>query len=161
MRHSFFQPYILHLQRWKLYGCFSVKDKNGNSVLIFIGYEVEHSLKVAFDFDMKKLSEVLSVIAISKAKPKVDISFTLKEDGEIKEEVLRNASNNARKKAEILVSTSGLKLGKLISIDYSWKDIELYSDTYYCDSMPISKMASIDIEPEDIKIEDSVTFTWK
>ena len=27
-------------------------DKNGNSVLIFIGYEVEHSLKVAFDFDM-------------------------------------------------------------------------------------------------------------
>ena len=29
-----------------------VKNKNGNSVLIFIGYEVEHSLKVAFDFDM-------------------------------------------------------------------------------------------------------------
>ena len=138
-----------------------VKDKNGNSVLMFIGYEVEHSLKVAFDFDMKKLSEVLSVIAISKAKPKVDISFTLKEDGEIKEEVLRNASNNARKKAEILASTSGVKLGKLISIDYSWKDIELYSDTNYCDSKPISKMSSIDIEPEDIKIEDSVTFSWE
>ena len=26
MRHSFFQPYILHLERWKLYGCFSVKE---------------------------------------------------------------------------------------------------------------------------------------
>ena len=25
MRHSFFQPYILHLQRWKPYGCFFVK----------------------------------------------------------------------------------------------------------------------------------------
>ena len=104
---------------------------------------------------------MLSVISTSKAKPKVDISFTLKEDGEIKEEVLRNASNNARKKAEILASTSGVKLGKLISIDDNWKDIELYSDTNYCDSKPISKMSSIDIEPKDIKIEDSVTFTWK
>ena len=105
---------------------------------------------------------MLSVISTSKAKPKVDISFTLKEDGEIKEEVLRNASNNARKKAEILASTSGVKLGKLISIDYSWKDIELYSDTKCYDSMPsISKMASIDIEPDDIKAEDSVTFTWE
>lgn len=103
----------------------------------------------------------MSVIAISKAKPKVDIAFTLKDDGEIKEEVLRDASNNGRKKAEILVSTSGVKLGKLISIDYSWKDIELYSDTNYCDSKPISKMSSIDIEPKDIKIEGSVTFSWE
>ena len=139
-----------------------VKDKNGDSVLMFLGYVVEHSLKISFDLDMKKLPETLSVISTSKAKPRVDIAFTLKDDSEIKEEALRNASINARKKAEILAITSGVKLGKLISIDYSWKDIELYSDTKCYDSMPsISKMASIDIEPDDIKAEDSVTFTWE
>ena len=139
-----------------------VTDKNGDSVLMFLGYVVEHSLKISFDLDMKKLPETLSVISTSKAKPRVDIAFTLKDDSEIKEEALRNASINARKKAEILAITSGVKLGKLISIDYSWKDIELYSDTKCYDSMPyISKMASIDIEPDDIKAEDSVTFTWE
>lgn len=138
-----------------------VKDKNGNSVLMFLGYDVEHSLKVSFDLDLKRLSETLNAISICKAKPNVDIKFTVKDDSGVKEEVLRNASSNARKKAEILASTSGVKLGKLISIDYNWKDIELYSDTNYCDSMPISKMPSIDIEPEDIKIEDVVTFIWE
>ena len=139
-----------------------VKDKNGDSVLMFLGYDVEHSLKISFDLDIKKLSETLSVISTSKAKPGVEIAFTLKDGSGIKEEVLRKASKNARRKAEILASTSGVKLGKLISIDYSWKDIELYSDIKCYDSMPsIRKMASIDIEPDDIKAEDIVTFTWK
>ena len=137
-----------------------VKDKNGNSVLMFLGYDVEHSLKVSFDFDLKRLSETLNAIYICKAKPNVDIKFTVKDDSGV-EEVLRNATINARRKADILALSSGVKLGKIVSIEYSWQDIELYSDTKYFDKMPLSKMANIEIEPEDIKIEDVVTFIWE
>ena len=138
-----------------------VKDKNGNSVLIFLGYDVEHSLKVSFDLDLKRLSETLNAISICKAKPNVDIKFTVKDDSRVKEEVLRNATINARKKADILALSSGVKIGKIVNIEYSWQDIELYSDTKYIEAMPFSKMANIEIEPEDIKIEDVVTFIWE
>ena len=121
-----------------------VKDKNGNSVLMFLGYDVEHSLKVSFEFDLKRLSETLNAISICKAKPNVDSKFTVKDDSGLKEEVLRNATINARRKADILALSSGVKIGKIISIEYSWQDIELYSDTKYFDAMPLSKMANID-----------------
>ena len=103
----------------------------------------------------------LNAISICKAKPNVDIKFTVKDDSGVKEEVLRNATINARRKADILSLSSGVKKGKIISIEYSWQDIELYSDTKYIEAMPLSKMANIDIEPEDIKIEDVVTFIWE
>ena len=138
-----------------------VKDKNGNSDLMFLGYDVEHSLKVSFDFNLKRLSETLNAISICKAKPNVDIKFTVKDDSGVKEEVLRNATINARRKADILALSSGVKIGKIVSIEYSWQDIELYSDTKYFDATSLLKMANIDIEPEDIKIEDVVTFIWE
>ena len=99
---------------------------------------------MSFDLDLKRLSETLNAISICKAKPNVDIKFTVKDDSGVKEEVLRNATINARRKADILALSSGVKIEKIVNIEYSWQDIELYSDTKYIEAMPLSKMANID-----------------
>ena len=97
-----------------------VKDRYGNYESVFRGYEVTHYLKLAFDFNMGRLSHTLSAIAGCLSHPQLSIAFTVKDATAINEEMLRSATINAKRKAEILCDASGAKLGDLIAIDYNW-----------------------------------------
>ena len=80
--------------------------------------------------------------------------------------LLENACVNAKAKAGILAKASGVTLGDLISIDYNWGELHLFSQTQYdmeddCMRMASAAPTSIEIEPDDIDISDSVTFVWE
>ena len=144
----------------------SVKTKTGDYESVFKGYECRHSLKLSFDFDTKRLAKVLSAMTACVANPEFSISFTVKDQTKISKELLISASKNAKEKAEILCEASGTKLGELISIDYNWGDLNTYSNTDYsisrmCNANVMADYASIDIEPEDMKIDDTATFVWE
>lgn len=143
----------------------SVKDKNGNYKSVFKGYVCNHRLKVEFDFDTKRLAQVLSAISECLAKPEFSISFTVKDSSAVSSELLKSAVKNAKEKAEILCSASGVKLGELVSIDYNWGEINLYSDTNYeVGDRFMAKAAclsNIDIQPDDIKTSDTATLVWE
>ena len=62
---------------------------------------VNHRLKVSFDFDAKVLSKALGTIAGCIAEPELSISFTVKEPSAVNEALLKSATINAKKKAEI------------------------------------------------------------
>lgn len=141
-----------------------VKDRNGDYRSVFNGYEVTHNLKLSFDFDMGRLSQALSAIASCLAHPQLSVAFTVKDATAINEEMLRSATVNARRKAEILCEASGVALGELIAIDYNWGELDIYSHTRYdcCeDAMIMAAPASIDIDPEDIDVSDTATFVWE
>lgn len=140
------------------------KDNNGNYKRVFNGYTCSHRLKLEFDFDIQHLGKTLSAIAFCLAEPDLSIGFTIKEPNGIRAELLRNAAENAREKAEILCSAAQVKLGELLTIDYHWGELELISNTDYriadrC--MAIAAGHEIDIEPEDISLSDTVTFVWE
>lgn len=139
-----------------------VKDRNGNYHLEFQGYVVSHNLKLEFAFDAKRLSLALSAIAGCKSYPQISISFVVKDAAAVNEEMLRSAAENARRKAEILCYASGVTLGKLLTIDYNWGELNICSNTRYslADPMPGST-GSIDIEPDDIDVSDTATFVWE
>ena len=144
----------------------SKKDRNGNYYRVFNGYVVSHRLKVSFDFDTKVLSKALGTIASCIAEPELSISFTVKEPSEVNEALLKSATINAKKKAEILCEASGAKLGELVNIDYNWGELNIYSRTSYDMGMDCLKACapapcSIDIEPDDIDATDTVTFVWQ
>lgn len=133
---------------------------------VFAGYICRHSLKVEFDFSVKVLSQVLSAISSCSAEPELNIAFTVKDPSKISQELLMSASRNAKEKALVLCSASGATLGDLISIDYNWSDINVYSRTNYsienkCLLASRAKATSIDFEPDDIKLTDSATFVWE
>ncbi|WP_282925816.1 SIMPL domain-containing protein [Helcococcus kunzii] len=141
----------------------SIRDENDEYQQIFDGYEVYHSLKLGFDFNLNDLSRILSEITKSANNPNISIRFTVKDHSEIKEKLLEDAVKNARQIAEVLCENSNVTLGELITIDYSWQDINLYSSTEYRPKiMQESSMGnSIDINPDDIEISDSATFVWR
>ena len=133
---------------------------------IFKGYVCIHNLKIEFTLDIKKLSQVLSVISNCLAKPEFEIAFTIKDSESLKKELLKSIANNAKEKAMILCEASNVKLGELLSISYNFDEINLLSNTNYkVESSYMMKAearcTSIDIEPEDIKINDSATFVWE
>ncbi|MDE7325595.1 MAG: SIMPL domain-containing protein [Lachnospiraceae bacterium] len=144
------------------------KDHHGNWKKVFIGYIVTHNLKLEFDFDMERLSQALNAISGCEAYPQLSVAFTIKDPSGLKEEMLRCACANAKEKAEILCSASGAKLGTLLNIDYNWSEINVISRTGYrreenalhSVGTPM-KARSIDIQPEDINVRDTATFTWE
>ncbi len=80
--------------------------------------------------------------------------------------LLENACVNAKTKACILAKASGVTLGELISIDYNWGELRLFSPTQYdmedaCMRLSSATPTSIEIEPDNIDGSDSVTFVWE
>ena len=132
-----------------------LNDGKGNYTSVFMGYKCRHELKIEFDFDTKRLAKALSEISID---------FTVKDSSAVSGELLKAAVKNAREKAEILCAASGAKLGELLSIDYNWGELHLYSATDYdvegkC--MTLGAADDMDIEPEEIKARDTATFAWE
>ena len=144
----------------------SERDKNGNYKRSFIGYSVTHQLKLEFGFDSQRLSRTLGAIAGCIAEPELNVQFTVKGKKSVNAALLENACVNAKAKAGILAKASGVTLGDLISIDYNWGELHLFSQTQYdmeddCMRMASAAPTSIEIEPDDIDISDSVTFVWE
>ena len=141
-----------------------LNDGKGNYTSVFMGYKCRHELKIEFDFDTKRLAKALSEISECIAKPEISIDFTVKDSSAVGGELLKAAAKNAREKAEILCAASGAKLGELLSIDYNWGELHLYSATDYdvedkC--MMLGEADDMDIEPEEIKARDTATFAWE
>ena len=115
---------------------------------------------------MKRLSQTLAAIATCLAQPELSIAFTVKDPTAVNDALLREATINAKKKAELLCEASGVTLGQLLTIDYNWGELNIYSDTRYdlaedCLMALPTSAPSIDIEPDDIDVRDTATFVWE
>lgn len=141
------------------------RDKKGNYKRIFDGYICTHRLKLEFDFDMKKLAEVFSALAVCPLNPQFSVLFSVKDKDAVSEAMIVNAAENAKAKALLLAKAAGVTLGQIINIDYCWGELQIYSDImrldeeeHYCKRLGLSEM---DIEPDDIDVSDTVTFVWE
>jgi len=144
------------VQRWK--------DHQKEFDTVFNGYRFITGLTLSFDFDSARLGKVIQTITASKAEPKFDIRFSVKDKDAAKNMLLAEAARNARTQAETLCNALGCKLGAVKSISYNWAEVNFYSPAslelsdHVCYSM--SEEAPIDFTPEDVQVKDSATFTW-
>lgn len=141
-----------------------VKDRNQNYISVFAGYECSHSAKLMFDWKTELLAAALDAIAKSMVNPTINIDFTVKNAAAVNEMILQDATQNARRKAEVLCTAAGVKLGQLLDINYNWGEIELYAQTKYSvgDCLAAScAPCDIDIDPDDIQAGDTATFVWE
>jgi len=140
------------------------KDTSGNYHELFDVWSCRHDLKLEFPLDADRLSEVLTCIAKCETHPKFKVKFSIADKNSICEELLKNATENAKRKAEILCESSGVTLGEIVNINYNWGEVKLFSDTEYDDDFLTDRICStpvsIHIDPEEIKNSDSVTLVW-
>lgn len=133
----------------------------------FIGYRCNHDLKIEFPSDSKRLAKILSLIARCPFNPEFSIQYKIKDMEEAKNQLLAKAVDDSKRKAEILTKAAGVSLGKVTNINYSWGEINIYSEpvrydkTILCEEAACSYEDSLDIHPEDLDVSDTVTVVWE
>ncbi len=127
---------------------------------IFIGFECHHDLRLTFDFDNDKLNAAVDAIAASLSQPKISIAFAIKDADDFNDKILKTAARDAKRKARILCAASGVKLGKLLEINYSWDEVAA-RETIVCGACAPADKNSFNFQPEEIKAIDTVDFLWE
>lgn len=127
----------------------------------FMGYEVSHSLKIEFENDSDKLGRVLNGLAKLKTNPEFSIFYNLKDTTSFKNQMLKNAIADSKRKAEVIAEASGVRLGNIININYSLDEEEIYRSPLSLQKSMSIMSESISIVPEDLESTDIVEIAWE
>lgn len=146
---------------------YQAKDKSWKKR--FEGYKFVHKMKIEFPSDNKSLGGILYALSHSTIRPEFRFEYTVAEPEKYKNALLGNAVTDSKQKAEVLVSAAGIKLGNIVTIDYSWGEIDFITRPMndimleeYCvgGACPDDLSYDIDINPDDIDVSDTVTVIW-
>ena len=147
----------------------SVQDQGRNFRQVFVGYEYTHMTKLDFPSDNELLGRTLYALAASELKPEFRLSYTVKDQEAVKNELLGRAVEDALAKARVLSQAAGVSLKEILNIDYSWAEVSfevqplrrsLEADMA-TGVMNAKASYDMDIEPDDIRVSDTVTVVWE
>lgn len=149
------------------YESYQARDKSWKRR--FEGYKLTHRMKVEFSADNKRLGKVLYTLGHSSVRPEFHIEYTVADLEKCKDALLANAITDSERKADVLTKAAGVKLGNIVTIDYSWAEIDFVSRPMENLMLAESCMRcneedaayDIDINPDDIDVTDNVTVVWE
>ena len=134
-----------------------------------IGYRYRHMMKIEFPSDNERLGRQLYALANSELCPEFNISYTVKDREAAKNALLAKAVTDAKEKAAVLTEAAGLTLKEIQSVDYSRGELVMevrpMNMLRAAPKMAADECAdasySMDIEPDDINVSDTVTIVWE
>ena len=126
-----------------------------------VGYSCTHGLKLEFDLDMNVLGETLAAISTSGVGPRLGIEFSVKDKNAIQTALLEKAVSDATEKATVLANAAGVSLKAITHINYNWGELLISSKTKFETIDRMSLMSNMEIEPEDVEVDDTVTVVWE
>ena len=138
----------------------NVKKQN-EYIRVLDGYIFRNELKIEFTFDAKKVNDVLKALHNSGVTTEIDISFTVQDKEAVVNKLLYAATQNAREKAKTLCDAMGVKLGKLVTINYNWTEIDIYSTAKYERDSECLYAPFYDISPDDVSVNEDAVFVWE
>ena len=148
------------------YESYQTKDRSWKER--FVGFEYTHKVKIEFDSDNTRLGRILYALATAKEiHPDFRLSYTVKDKEGAKNELLGKAVSDAKAKAVVLTKAAGVNLKDILTIDYSWGEIQFEYSPMHDGVFRNALMSSdgeelgIDIEPDDIEVSDTVTVVWE
>lgn len=161
-----FDKTALKTTSFKIEPAYKQKKSGFNYEKVRSGFKYSQVLKLEFGLDMAKLAEIMAEVSKFKVTPKVEIGFTIKDKEALREQLLIDATKNALTQVKILTNASGVKLGKLLDISYSWSEIRFMSDSDYDFDAAYLGEGSVgnsfeDMTPSEISVSDDATFVWE
>lgn len=141
----------------------SDRDENGNYTgTRLIGYSMRQTTVLTMPIDRHNLHRLIEAIGRQMPHTEFEIDYAIADPVPAEQELARRAVRDARTKAEIIAEALGVRLGRIVSIDYSVKRIDVYSHSSRslgCCTGSID--GSLDITPDDIHGEDHATVVWQ
>ncbi len=141
-----------------------VRDENNNWNTRFLGYKFTNVMKLEFDADNAMLGKVLYQLANCDANARFHITYTVRNQECVREQLMQLAVEDAAAKAKLLADAAGVKLGVIELVEYSRQSQPIASHPVMM-TLARGEVASnsgydINIQAEDICVEDSVNITW-
>lgn len=146
----------------------SYQDRDKSWKRRFEGYKFIHRMKIEFESNNVLLGRVLYALAHCPVRPEFTIEYTVADIEKCKNELLGKAILDSRMKAEVLTGAANVQLGNIVSIDYSWGEIDFVTKPMNdmmlrcCTEDSCAEPAGydLDIEADDIDVTDTVTVVW-
>ncbi len=146
----------------------SYQDQDKSWKQRFVGYQYVHSMKLEFDADNERLGRVLYALAHCSIHPEFHIVYTIKDREAAKNQLLGKAVQDAAVKAGVLAEAAEVTLGELLTIDYSWGEMDFTVRPMTKRLEATRAMAdnavgsyALNIEPDNIEVTDTVTVVWR
>ena len=127
----------------------------------FIGYEATQTQTVKFPFESDRLLELLNTISDGDVNALISVGFTVKDPEALQDEVLRDATETAMRRAKIITETAGASLGKLLSVTYAWRNIYFEREERSYLASTVACYEAPTFKPQDIEVEEDITFKWE
>lgn len=130
------------------------------------GYKATHSLKIELSTDdTSKIGEAIDAgVEAGSGISYINFELTKEKQNEYKAQAIKQASEDARIKAEAMAKGLGQELGKLVSVSdsgfdyYPWR---IYGAVEEASEVAIAKEATTDIQPGEQKITARVSAVFK
>lgn len=141
------------------------KYDNSNHIIgeEFLGYELDHEVKIDLGMDTILLNKMIQHIGASLKQVEISIGYTVKDTRAAQLKIVERATADAREKAEIMTKVCGCKLGMVKSINYAVEELTIYTQarTLCCaEEATCCDEQSLDIHPDDFTAGDTVTVVW-
>lgn len=98
---------------------------------VFESFLYNQTLKLEFDYDMKKMASLMEDISKFDNAPKYSINFQVKSDDEIGKEIIKLAYENAKYQADAVAAACGKTIVDCKKISFEPFDADLSSSTNY------------------------------
>lgn len=142
----------------------SYRDELNNYIKKFKGFCFTHKMKIQFEANNKTLGQVLYALSKCKSNPTFSIVYTVSNPEEYKNQLLENAITDSKEKALVIAKASNVQLGDILSIDYSWGELDIYAVPFNSKRMILDENCStsyeLDINVDDIDVSDTITVVW-
>ena len=130
---------------------------------IFLGFELNHSVKIDLGMDNVLLNNLVRLIGRELKQAEISIGYTVKDPRPFELKMLERAVKDAKEKASIMAKACGCKLGLVKQIDYSVHELHIYSQArniHEADEALCCEPSSLDIHPDDLAASQNVTVVW-
>lgn len=136
---------------------------------VLIGYTYVHIAYVEFDYDLKRMADIIEKTSKLKMPPSCSVFFDIKDKEELMEEVVELAVKDAKRKAENVARAIGKKLKDCKRVEYDYEKASYnvkYCKSYEADDLMMSKSsAAQNIEqvfvPDDIVLTKSINCVFE
>lgn len=144
-----------------------------NKIEVKLGFAYTQNATLKFDYDIDFIAEFMDKVSKLLNPPKYTIGFDIKDMTKIKKEVIAEAYNSAKEKAEAIANAAGKTLEECIKIDFRPFDERVYSASKIGNSMFEAERADYSFKkmsaqetitniftPEDVEVQETLYCLW-
>ena len=145
---------------------YEYKNENDTRKKVFKGYRYYQQLVFSFKNDNELLGKILFSLVKHKLSSDMKIFFTCSEENNCSKKLIEDAIADAMNKGQIIEKASKVKIKEISNIDYSSLSSPVETSRYDLsrsvndNAVMMSSSYNVDIQPEDIIKEDSVTVSF-